>query len=255
MRQLTVDQPLTCSAGTHTVQFSQIRPGVYRVEVLSGGSVAQPVEELTRSYADESLARTIARVITVALRREGATVEDARRAVVQHLDGQLAFLLDSPSIQATNAATYLQMVKGMFESPEDKRWADELAADMVAFHRALRGITTATGDNRSNPSNGDSQPASVQPQTMADTVPSQPHRQVRPTMAGAHLADLTEPQQDAIAAAQRNAGTVLRSGDHPLPVLRALARKGFARLDYAANVGRRKVVESATLTARGWAVA
>lgn len=80
-------------------------------------------------------------------------------------------------------------------------------------------------------------------------------RQVRMTMGGAQNADLTGAQRDALAVAQISGGTVYRSKDNPLPVLRALARKGFATLNYAGNAGRRKVVESATLTARGWAVA
>lgn len=252
---MTADDVIASNPGRFHLELSTVRAGVFRVEAFYGGSVAKLIDELSASYADPKVAYGIFKALERTLAADGATIATARRAVVQHIDGQLAFLLDSPSIQATNAAAYLQVVKGMFESPEDKQWADELAADMVAFHRALRGITTATGDNRSNPSNDHSQPPPVQPQTMADTVPSQPRRQVRPTMAGAHLAELTEPQQDAIAVAQRNAGTVLRSADHPLPVLRALARKGFARLNFAANAGRRRIVESATLTARGWAVA
>jgi hypothetical protein len=249
MQLLTADRPLVTSAGTHVVQLSQIREAVYQVETLAGGSVAQRVDELTVSVADESLARAIARVITVALRREGATVATARRAVCQHLDGQLAFLLDNPSIQATNAAAYLQMVKGMFESPEDKQWADELAADMVAFHRALNG--TATGDNHSNPSNDTAGTPSADAHSMADTVPTGHHRQVRPTMAGAQHAPLTDAQRYALATAAQFDGVMLRGKYKPVHLLRALARKGFVTLNYRPG-SRRPDPISATLTARGW---
>lgn len=77
-------------------------------------------------------------------------------------------------------------------------------------------------------------------------------RQVRGTIAGAHLADITEPQQHALDTAAQTGGTIRRGKAFPLPVLRALARKQFGTLNYAANTGRRKVVESLTLNSRGW---
>lgn len=77
-------------------------------------------------------------------------------------------------------------------------------------------------------------------------------RQVRGTIAGAHLADLSEPQRFVIDVAAKTGGTVRRGKSFPLPVLRAVARKGFGTLNYAANAGRRRVVESLTLNSRGW---
>ena len=251
---LMVGKPIPAKAGRYTVQLSITDSGAFRIETLSGGAVAQRVDSLTVSLADDGLARTIARVITVALRKQDATVDDARRAVVKHIDGELAFLLDSPSIQATNSAAYLQMVKGMFESAEDKQWADELAADMVAFHRALRGIGPATGDNRNNPSNAPAQSATAQPQTMADTVPTGTRRQVPPTMAGAHVAPLSEPLTRIIKVAHSNGGTVLRSKTANASQLRALARRGMAILNYRPGSSRPDPV-SATLTDLGARVA
>jgi hypothetical protein len=248
---MTADDILTSNPGRFHLELFTVRDGVYRVEASYGGSVAKLIEELSASYADPKVAYGIFKALEHALAADGATVTSARRAVVQHLDGQLAFLLDNPSIQATNAAAYLQMVKGMFESPEDKQWADELAADMVAFHRALNGIADATDDNHSNPSNDDGEAASVQPQTMADTVPSQPRRQVRPTMAGAHLAPLTDAQRYALATAAQFDGVMLRGKYKPVHLLRALARKGFVTLNYRPG-SRRPDPISATLTARGW---
>lgn len=234
MQLLMPGKPIPATAGRYVVQLSVTDSGTFRIETLSGGPVATRIDTLTASLADEGLARTIARVITVALRKQDATVEDARRAVTQHLDGQLAFLLDSPSIQATNSAAYLQMVKAMFESPEDTAALEELAADMVAFHRALAGTKPeATGL------------AALKPNVT---------RQVRMTLGGAQNADLTPAQRDALAVAQANGGTVLRGRANPLPVLRALVRKRLADFNYQPGTSRRIPV-SVTLTARGWSTA
>jgi hypothetical protein len=248
---MTADDVITSNPGRFHLELFTVRSGVYRIEASYGGPVAKLIDELSASFADPKVAYGIFKALENALAANGATIATARRAVVQHLDGQLAFLLDNPSIQATNAAAYLQMVKGMFESPEDKAWADELAADMVAFHRALRGITTATGDNRSNPSNDDAESPSVDAQTMADTVPTGCRRQVRPTMAGAHLADLTKAQRYALATAAQFGGVMVRGKYKPVHLLRALARKGFVTLNYRPG-SRRPDPISATLTERGW---
>jgi hypothetical protein len=89
------------------------------------------------------------------------------------------------------------------------------------------------------------------PATIAEVLPTGTHRQVRPTMAGAQLADVTEPQARILAVAYAMGGTVRRSKDATDPQLRALARKGLVTLNYEAGRGLRKVVESATLTGRG----
>ncbi|GAA4439176.1 hypothetical protein [Phytohabitans houttuyneae] len=98
--QLTADRPLTARAGTHIVQLSIAGPSAYRVEVLAGGAVATPVDDLTRSYVDEQLARTVARVITLALRREGATVESAAAAVAQFLTAAPVLVAGPVGLQA-----------------------------------------------------------------------------------------------------------------------------------------------------------
>jgi hypothetical protein len=85
-----------------------------------------------------------------------------------------------------------------------------------------------------------------------NTVPTGHHRQARPTMAGAHLANLTDPDRRAIRHAATNAGKVHACRDFPRPVLRALARKGYGLLNYQPGLGRRKVIESLTLNGRGW---
>ncbi|MEV5819369.1 hypothetical protein AB0L22_09350 [Micromonospora haikouensis] len=84
--------------------------------------------------------------------------------------------------------------------------------------------------------------------TLADTVPAGTHRQVRPTMAGAHLTPLTGPQQRALNT--HNAGTVHVGDGITAATLRALDRKGYGVLVFE---GRRQRVVSLTLTKRGMA--
>jgi hypothetical protein len=181
--QLTAEKPLAARAGRYIVQVSITDAGTFRVETLLGGSLACPIEELTRSYPDEQLARTIARVTTLALRRPGATVEAAAAAVAQYLAAQPVF---------------------------------------------------------------DSEPVGLEALACLGE-----RRQVRPTIAGAHLAKVTAPQRHALATAAKTGGTITRGRRFPAPVLRALARKGLATLNYRPGSSRPDIV-SATLTALGW---
>lgn len=77
------------------------------------------------------------------------------------------------------------------------------------------------------------------------------HRQVRPTMAGAHLAAPSDRSLRVLRAAHNNGGTVGRSKAATIAQLRSLARKGLVTLNYAPGTGLRRVVASATLTERG----
>lgn len=88
--------------------------------------------------------------------------------------------------------------------------------------------------------------------SIVDAVPEGERRQVPATMPGAHLADITEAQARAIRHASRNDGRVYACRDFPRPVLRSLARKGHGVLNYQPGLGRRKVIESLTLSGRGW---
>jgi hypothetical protein len=90
---------------------------------------------------------------------------------------------------------------------------------------------------------------------LLDTVPTAEPRQVRATLAGAHLTPLAEAQRHALRiAAARNDWTVY-AGQVTRPTLRALARKGFGRINYQPGLGRRRVVESLTLNTRGLSAA
>lgn len=107
MSQLTADRPLSAVAGRYEVHLSKPNSGiaVWRVEVRHAGIAGRPVDDLTRSYTSECLARTIARVLTFALRTPGANVATARRAVVRHIDAELAMLV--PSVQSAAKAEIL----------------------------------------------------------------------------------------------------------------------------------------------------
>lgn len=68
--------------------------------------------------------------------------------------------------------------------------------------------------------------------SLAEVTATATHRQIQPTMAGAHLAHATDPQIRALAQAAR-AGIVHRgghTGQAPVTVLTALARKGWLTL-------------------------
>ena len=73
--------------------------------------------------------------------------------------------------------------------------------------------------------------------------------QVRPTMAGAHLADVTDPQHRALATAA-TLGRVQRGrGGESVATLKALARKGLVQL--VMRPGKRYDVDHAVLTEVG----
>lgn len=133
---LAVGQSLICEAGRYTVVLYRLEL-TYRVEVHHGVS-SQCVEALTRSYRSGELARTIATVITVALRTTG-DVDTTRRAVVQHLDGELAFLLADPSPAAANAAAELQDdLKAGFDLDDEQRRADVIRRLNAELDRRAR---------------------------------------------------------------------------------------------------------------------
>jgi hypothetical protein len=86
---------------------------------------------------------------------------------------------------------------------------------------------------------------------LLDTVPAGEHRQVRPTMAHAHLAPLEPAQRRAIRTAAGNPRKTVCAGEVTRPTLRALARKGYGTLNYLPGLGCRRVIESLTLNQRG----
>lgn len=90
---------------------------------------------------------------------------------------------------------------------------------------------------------------------LLDTVPAGEHRQVRPTMAHAHLAAVTDPQRNAIRTAARNPRHTVYVGQATRATLSALSRKGFGDLNFEPGLGRRKVIDSLTLNGRGLAEA
>lgn len=93
------------------------------------------------------------------------------------------------------------------------------------------------------------------PRTLADVLPEGTRRQVPPTMAGAHLAPVSQPLARICATAAAGGGTIARSRDANARQLSALARRGLATLNYQSGRGRRQVIASATLTKLGYAAA
>jgi hypothetical protein len=86
---------------------------------------------------------------------------------------------------------------------------------------------------------------------LLDTVPAGDHRQVRPTMAHAHLAPLAAAQLRAVRIAGESTSHVVYAGEATRATLQSLARKGYGVLNYQPGLGRRRVVESLTLNERG----
>lgn len=86
---------------------------------------------------------------------------------------------------------------------------------------------------------------------LLDTVPTGETRQVRPTLAGAHLTPLADAQRHALRIAAARPDQTVYAGQVTRPTLRALARKGYGRINYQPGLGRRRVVESLTLNDRG----
>jgi hypothetical protein len=86
---------------------------------------------------------------------------------------------------------------------------------------------------------------------LLETVPVGEYRQVRPTVAGAHLAPLADAQLRAIRVAADGGTRTVYVGQATRPTLQALARKGYGTLNYQPGLGRRRVIESLTLNQRG----
>jgi hypothetical protein len=84
-----------------------------------------------------------------------------------------------------------------------------------------------------------------------ETVPAGEHRQVRPTLAHAHLAPLTAPQRKALRDGARNTRNVVYVGQATRATLSALSRKGCGTLNYLPGMGLRRVIDSLTLNQRG----
>ncbi|WP_341719861.1 hypothetical protein QQG74_09245 [Micromonospora sp. FIMYZ51] len=88
----------------------------------------------------------------------------------------------------------------------------------------------------------------IKPKSLAEMAKQGTHRQVRPTMAGAHLTPLTAPQQRALNAAID--GVIYPGDGITTATLRSLDRKGYGSVAYE---GRRKRVVSLVLNGRGLA--
>ncbi|NMO57503.1 hypothetical protein HH310_40830 [Actinoplanes sp. TBRC 11911] len=84
-----------------------------------------------------------------------------------------------------------------------------------------------------------------------DTVPAGEARQVRATLAGAHLAPIADAQRRALQVAAVSGNHTVHVGQTGRPTLKAPARKGFGTLNYQPGRGRRKVIQSLIVNSRG----
>lgn len=139
MQQLTAPAaPPIWTNGRFTVEIQTPRANVYRVVTRHARPGGADIDTLTVPAPDLTLARAIARVIALSLKHAAPTinaakaVDNARRAVLHNLDGQLAFVLASPTVESTRTGEVLQDVRAMFVSAEDEAADDVLAADINA---------------------------------------------------------------------------------------------------------------------------
>ena len=206
------------------------------------------VDVLCRSYTDEHTARAQARLLAAAL-NDGMSVwafaADAQAAqsqvivtAEQIIDDALQAATAAPvgpasdrdiaALQAAKPADDTDALAARINADwdardqQDRRDADQLAADVADIMATSRGFRDY----------------------------AHPTRQVRPTMAGAHLADVTTPQQRALAAQQD--GIIWVGPGIGGPTLKAMARKGLGRLTYE---GSRYRIVALILNARGLAEA
>ena len=204
------------------------------------------VDALCKPYTDEHTARTQARHLAAAL-NDGVSVWQLERDAInaEHdlvaaankvIDDALqaataapvgpASDRDIPALQATKPADDTDDLAARINADwnardqQDRRDADQLAADVADIMATSRGFRDY----------------------------AHPTRQVRPTMAGAHLADVTTPQQRALAA-QRD-GIIWVGPGIGAATLKAMARKGLGRLTYA---GSRYRIVALILNSRGLA--
>lgn len=91
--------------------------------------------------------------------------------------------------------------------------------------------------------------ADAKPVTLASLAGQGRHRQVRPTVAGAQLADVTDAQHRALATAATLGRVIRGRGGESVTTLKALARKGL--LELVMRPGRRYDVDYAVITGAG----
>lgn len=220
MQDLTIPgQTIAYPVGRITITLQYVRPGAYTIELHQG---TYRLEDLCSAHADERTARSRARSIAEAL-KGGISVEqlttDRQFAMADALAQAAAI------INAAAERTDAELVRDLNVD------LDRYHAAYVAEADAIRAEVDA-----------------IVGRTLTDTVPAGTPTQVRPTLAGAHLTELTPPQHRAINA--HRDGRIYAGQGHSQPTLKALDRKGYGT---AVFEGRRRRIAYVVLTARGLA--
>lgn len=109
-----------------TIQLQWIAPGAYRVEVLSGGPVARPDEDLTDSYPTEAMARLVARTYAVMFTAEAEATDAADMLKVDLTDA----LAKAMRRRDTRRVAQLNRLADRLETPAERALVADINAHL-----------------------------------------------------------------------------------------------------------------------------
>jgi len=181
------------------------------------------MNDLTVTAGTVMAERTYGTLTLSLVTAKGGFTVAARSGMIRHDELTKGFADKSGAREFWGRVAYLALAQ-----MSAAQIVEKMAADQPAAHTAA--------------------PAETPSARIADLYGTR-QAQVRPTMAGAHLADLTGPQLAALTA--HRDGVVHLQPGISRPTLKALARKGLGVLLHEAGMGRRKVIEAIRLNQRG----
>jgi hypothetical protein len=198
------------------IRLQRTIDGAYTRNVFTGPT---RVDALARTYTDERQARTEARQLAAAL-NDGMSV--------------WAFAADAQAAANTVVAVAERIVDDALAAHDMDELAARINADLDAQQAALTAERAAQ----------DADVAAIMAQSTGF------RGQPRPTMAGAHLADVSDPQRRALNT--HRDGVIFTGPGVGAATLKSLARKGYGRLTFE---GRRYRIVALVLNDRGLAEA
>lgn len=213
-KQPQADEADTREFGNLTVVAKVTVDGGYAINVFSGPNRE---DDIVFTTPDRGLYKLVYAVIRDG-GRQGVQPAGIREAIRDALTQELHRAQRRRDADAGRLVEAINDALDRMRTPAERAADDALVADIAATMK----------------------------RTLADAVPAGTHRQVRPTMAGAHLAPLTPAGQRAINA-HRN-GLVHPGNGITRPTLRSLARKGYGTLTYR---GRTAEITGLILNKRG----
>lgn len=113
-----------------TIQLQWIATGAYRVEVLSGGPVARPDEDLTDSYPTEAMARLVARSYAVMFTAEAEATDAAAMLKVDITDA----LAKAMHRRDTKRVAQLNRLADRLETPAEAALVEDVREHLTAVH-------------------------------------------------------------------------------------------------------------------------